>query len=1117
MFRRILVAVILLFLAPATHAVGQSSITAVYVPSSVASGGGTGVVGYPYAVYVSIQNWSTAASSQAYVKMYNGSYNEYMWSATGVWSNTTAYSNANQPLVNVDAAGNWSGWIYAKHNNSLGLTPKVRAAKVGATSTNLTGAAVSIAALDMTGTGNGGWIVRSTSPAMNKGILAYSGGSVVGSYRTEDNSITEGYGYGAGGFKIAVPSGFVDSLVTINDDGTRDQAFAGPWAITAGQETDASTSGGAVGKGTATLSPSPLGGGLSQTIFHLLRGESPFTITHVKVVVPPSWSWSRSTTDVTVTIGGTPALSISGDTVMLTGLVLTGVDSLQLQIGNITPPDTTAIFAFKTMTGTTPDSIYPLATQPAVFVHSIPRAISDVKQNDVNGVPLRNNQLVTVRGTVTVANEFSSPSYIQDLTGGLAVYAPAFSASVNPGDEVIVSGLIQPFNGLAEIVTPYYNRVVSSGNTVQPLLVTAAQIAGDGIGGVEQYEGLLVRLNGVTVSGVSTWTGETNYPLVDTSGTTELRVDGSTNLVNQAVPGSAFDVVGVVGQFIGISPYIGGYQVMPRSTADIIASGPIFATAPVESLIAPTSLAIFWKTINNGTAHVRYGVTPGFELGVVGDTIKQLEHSVALGGLVPATIYYIRAYSSSGPDTSFAPTLIASTASPPQSTGAINVYFNKSIYPGVARGDTALGNQDFVSRIVGRINNSRRSVDAVLYSLSGAQGNAIAQALVDAKARGVTVRVICEKDNRSTTALNSIAANGIPLIDDAYDPINAGAGLMHNKFVVIDGRGAADSTWVWTGSWNPTQPGTVDDYQNVVEIQDQALAGAYTLEFNEMWGSSTDSPNASFSRFGARKSDNTPHRFMIGGSFVESYFSPSDRTTSHIVSAINSAQHSVSFAMLTFTRNDLGTAVVGRKSAGLKARGVMDNSVDQGTEYPYLLSNGVDVRLKVGTGLLHHKYVVIDAEFPTWTPVVITGSHNWSSSAENANNENTLIIHDGRVTNLYLQEFAARYYQFGGSDSIVVDVEDAPGRGPVTYALEQNYPNPFNGRSNVEFRIAESGYVSLKVYDILGREVAALVKETRMPGSYRVEWNADGLASGVYFYRLESGRFIQTRKMMLLK
>ena len=86
-----------------------------------------------------------------------------------------------------------------------------------------------------------------------------------------------------------------------------------------------------------------------------------------------------------------------------------------------------------------------------------------------------------------------------------------------------------------------------------------------------------------------------------------------------------------------------------------------------------------------------------------------------------------------------------------------------------------------------------------------------------------------------------------------------------------------------------------------------------------------------------------------------------------------------------------------------------------------------------------------------------------------------------------------------------------------TYKLEQNYPNPFNPTTNIAFSIKEAGFVSLKVYDLLGREVATLVSEIRPAGNYTVRFDAAGLGSGVYFYTLSSGGFSQTKKMMIVK
>ncbi len=88
---------------------------------------------------------------------------------------------------------------------------------------------------------------------------------------------------------------------------------------------------------------------------------------------------------------------------------------------------------------------------------------------------------------------------------------------------------------------------------------------------------------------------------------------------------------------------------------------------------------------------------------------------------------------------------------------------------------------------------------------------------------------------------------------------------------------------------------------------------------------------------------------------------------------------------------------------------------------------------------------------------------------------------------------------------------------PEDFSLSQNYPNPFNGMTNFEYRIANRGFVSLKVFDILGREIATLVDGEKLPGVYRVQWNAANFASGVYFCRMQSGNFIQTRKVLLLR
>jgi len=91
---------------------------------------------------------------------------------------------------------------------------------------------------------------------------------------------------------------------------------------------------------------------------------------------------------------------------------------------------------------------------------------------------------------------------------------------------------------------------------------------------------------------------------------------------------------------------------------------------------------------------------------------------------------------------------------------------------------------------------------------------------------------------------------------------------------------------------------------------------------------------------------------------------------------------------------------------------------------------------------------------------------------------------------------------------------------PPSFSLDQNYPNPFNGETNIGYRIRGTGHgewVMLKVYDLLGRELATLVDKVQGPGSYSAQWNAAGVASGVYLYRLLAGPAVLTQKLMVLR
>jgi len=98
----------------------------------------------------------------------------------------------------------------------------------------------------------------------------------------------------------------------------------------------------------------------------------------------------------------------------------------------------------------------------------------------------------------------------------------------------------------------------------------------------------------------------------------------------------------------------------------------------------------------------------------------------------------------------------------------------------------------------------------------------------------------------------------------------------------------------------------------------------------------------------------------------------------------------------------------------------------------------------------------------------------------------------------------------------ITDVENIDGV-PSEFSLSQNYPNPFNPSTAINFSIAEKGFVTLKVFNLLGQEVALLVNEEKAAGHYNVNFNASQLASGMYVYRLQTENFTSTKKMILMK
>jgi hypothetical protein len=239
----------------------------------------------------------------------------------------------------------------------------------------------------------------------------------------------------------------------------------------------------------------------------------------------------------------------------------------------------------------------------------------------------------------------------------------------------------------------------------------------------------------------------------------------------------------------------------------------------------------------------------------------------------------------------------------------------------------------------------------------------------------------------------------------------------------------------------------------VVIFHDQSLAKAFTIEFEEMWGGSSLQPNVANSRFGPDKTDNTPHYFNVGGKNVEVYFSPSDGVNQKIIEKVNEANHDICLNLNIITRNDIAEALNSKHNSGVQVFGTVNT--DQSTSFdvllPVLQNNLAEYK---EPGILHHKTMIIDA-LNGEGAFVLTGSHNWSTSAEVRNDENTIIIYDEDIANQFLQEAVSR---FGiNSTPKANDVSATVGKN-MTTPVDVSVTSEFNPYAQLSTVVTSQGF-----------------------------------------------------------
>jgi DNA/RNA endonuclease YhcR with UshA esterase domain len=308
------------------------------------------------------------------------------------------------------------------------------------------------------------------------------------------------------------------------------------------------------------------------------------------VEVPFEWQWSGSTADLLLSgagfAGASSSVTGSGSgedpfTILVEEASLTASDYGVVEIRGITTPDSAGSFPFPVSTAGQGGELAPIATPPRILVTradgTIP--IRLLRENDSDGRALLLGMAVAVRGIVTVDDEFGRQSFLQDETAGVVVYG--LEDALTRGDDVTVMGTLDQYSGLTELVSPSLLVLHTSGNTVDPISVRAIDIAAEGMGGVEEYEGILVRLSAVTMQ-APFFPVDDNVTITDSTGPCEMRIDGDSELAGTPAPSGLFDVIGVVSQYATSSPYTTDYQLMPRDFSDIIKGGDGSGTVTVR-------------------------------------------------------------------------------------------------------------------------------------------------------------------------------------------------------------------------------------------------------------------------------------------------------------------------------------------------------------------------------------------------------------------------------------------------------------------------------------------------------------------------------------------------------
>ncbi len=685
-------------------------------------------------------------------------------------------------------------------------------------------------------------------------------------------------------------------------------------------------------------------------------------------------------------------------------------------------------------------------------------------------------QVVSTQGMVTAV--FPGSYFVQDGDSAwCGVYVYDTQNNPQAGDSISFTAEVSEYYSLTELksVSNYVTR--STGNPLpEPILLSTGE-AND-----EKWEGVYIRVEHALCTNPALGYGE--WAIDDGSGTLVVEDMGVAYVPTKDVP---YHITGP------LTYTYSKYKIAPPSEGDIFMDIPLYMTEnPKASEITYSGFDVRFTTNDSAIAVIEYGYDTRYSDGILKSRSVDVNHTLSLDRLDAGTIYFAKIYAVNA-ENDTTPTFEGAFVTRSYSSGQMNVTFVK---PSVLNKPNTI-----VDTLVHYVGLATNTLDIAIYDLTNhaAISDDTNYRLIDAinKAydKGVKIRLVTDDavDNVQLDSLNA----GIPVLRG-----NAN-GIMHHKFLVID-KMSVKNSWVVAGSTNWTYNNLMMDFNNLVAIQDQSLAKAYGVEFEEMWGSSTMAFNENNSRFGADKIDNTPHRFVVGGKEVALYFSPSDKTESYIKEALDSAKTSIDFVQMLITRSNLAESIIDAHESGLRTIGVIDYVDYDTTTFNKMVDAGVDVVDFVNANdsgwpdnpTCHHKYVVIDAQGEN--PLTITGTHNWSYSAESKNDENTLFIYDADIAALYVDEL-----------KLIRDYMGAPLETSISKEILSKVkivPNPSGGVFEVQN--INRAYSYLDVYDAQGR----LIIQRRLSSeSLRIQLTKNGL----YFVKLWCDSKSEVQKVLI--